>query len=155
MSTSIGRFVARAIGARPVAVRAWAESQAQTLLARNGLLLTRLNDDQMRFILTRLDYEAMRYFQPSHNDEAALPAGAADYLSAGHPRLTELRAAYEAVAPAAAVPTQWSDAFLQKNLALAWFRGDNAYMWQLRTYPGGARARNYLALLDIESRDRL
>lgn len=155
MASSIGRFVARVIGARPVVVRGWAESRAQTLLARKGLLLTRLDDDQMRFILTRLDYEAMRYFQPSHNDEAELPAGTAEYLRADNPRLTELRAACDAVDPAAAVPTQWSDAFLKKNLALAWFRGDNAYMWQLRTYPGGARARNYLALLDIESRDRL
>jgi hypothetical protein len=153
MSTLL-RFVARAKRAHPAVVWEWAKNQAQTLLARRGLLLTRL-DDQMRFILARLDYEAIQYFQPSRNDKAALPAGAAEYLRPDSPRLTELRAACDAVDLAAAVPTQWNDAFLKKNLALAWFRGDNAYMWQLRTYPGDARARNYLALLDIESRDRL
>jgi hypothetical protein len=109
----------------------------------------------MRFILTRFDYEAMRYFRPSRNDDATLPAGAAEYLRADHPRLAELRAAYDAVDSDAALPTQWSGAFLKKNLALAWFRGDNAYMWQLRAYLGAARVRTYLALLDIESRDRL
>lgn len=155
MASSISRFAARVKHARPAAVSEWAKSQARTLLARKGLLLTRLDDEVMRFILTRFDYEAMRYFQASHNDEAALPAGAAEYLRAGNPRLTELRAAYDAVDSAAAVPTQWSDAYLKKNLALAWFRGDNAYMWQLRRYAGSAHARNYLALLDIESRDRL
>jgi hypothetical protein len=155
MASSIGRFVTRVKRARPAAPRGWAESKAQALLARKGLLLTRLDDNQMQFILTRLDYEATRYFQPSHNDEAALPDGASEYLSADNRRLTELRAAYDTVDCAAAVPTQWSGAFLKKNLTLAWFRGDNAYMWQLRTYPGGARTRTYLALLDIESRDRL
>jgi hypothetical protein len=155
MASSIGLFVARVKRARPAAVRRWAKSQAQALLARKGLLLSRIDDESMRLILTRFDYEAMRYFQPSHNNEAALPAGAAEYLWAGNPRLTGLRAAYDTVDSDAAVPTQWSDAFLNKNLALAWFRGDNAYMWQLRTYPGGAHTRSYLALLDIESRDRL
>jgi hypothetical protein len=126
-------------------VREWIWNQAQILLARKSLLLIRIDDEALQ-----------RYFQPSHNDEAALPADAAEYLQVGNPRLTELRAAYAAVDSAAVVPTQWNDAFLKRNLTLTWFRGDNAFAWQLRMYRGGcARTRNYLALLDIESRDRL
>lgn len=155
MSSSIVQLAARVKRPRLAAVRGWAKNQAQTLLERRGLLLTHLDDESMRLILGRFDYEAMRYLQPSHNDEAALPAGAAEYLRAGNPRLAELRAAYDAADSDAALPTQWNEAFLRKNLTLAWFRGDNAYMWQLRTYPGGAHTRSYLALLDIASRDRL
>jgi SAM-dependent methyltransferase len=56
--------------------------------------------------------------------------------------------------PATAHP-QWTSGFLKQNLSLAWFRGDNAYVWQFRQLRSAANVRMYLALLDVESRDRL
>lgn len=106
------------------------------------------------YLLTRIDEEGQRYFEVSHESDVPLPAGAESFLRADNPRLTELRNAYDGLDSPSAVPTQWSDDFLAKNLSLAWFRGDNAYVWQLRLFTGSAKARNYLAMLDIESRDR-
>lgn len=124
-------------------VSQWAKTRARNAVARSG------------FLVRRIDEEGMRYLFPSYDEEKGLPAGAAAALSPDSPRLAELRAAYEASDSAASVPTQWSDGFLKKNLSLAWFRGDNAYVWQLRMYADSARTRTYLTLLDIESRDRL
>src|SRR5581483_382393 len=124
-------------------VSQWAKEKARTGIARSG------------FMVRRLDDEGKRYYFPSHDEEKGLPAGAAAALSPDSPRLAELRAAYEASDSPASVPTQWNDGFLKKNLSLAWFRGDNAYVWQMRMYADSARTRTYLTLLDIESRDRL
>ncbi len=110
--------------------------------ARRGLLISTIGD------------EDRRYHQVSHADGVPLPPGAEVELRADHPRLRELHDAYARLDHAAAVATQWSDSFLKKNLSLAWFRGDNAYVWQLRLFSDSARTRNYLALLDIQSRDK-
>ena len=115
----------------------------QVFLARRGVLVS------------RADAEALRYLLPSHSDDVALPPQAAAELRADHPRLEALRRAYRDLDCPAAVPTQWSDAFLSGNLTLEWFRGDNAYVWQLRTHRDSARTRTYLALLDVETRDHL
>jgi hypothetical protein len=129
--------------ANPGLVKAWGKRQLQTRLARAG------------YLVTRLDEESVRYLEPSYNGEVALPAGAEAFLQADNPRLTELRTAYEALTWPAAAPTQWNDSFLKKNLSMAWFRGDNAYVWQLRLLRGSANATTYLTLLDVQSRDRL
>lgn len=121
----------------------WAKEKARTGFARSG------------FMVRRLDEEGKRYYFPSYDEEKGLPPGAAAELTSDNPRLAQLRAAYEASDSPASVPTQWNDGFLAKNLSLAWFRGDNAYVWQMRMYADSARTRTYLTLLDIESRDRL
>jgi len=129
--------------ASPAVVRTQVKRWLQTRLARAG------------YLVTRLDEEGVRYLEPSHNGEVPLPPRAEETLQADNPRLTELRAAYDALTWPAAVPTQWNDAFLKKNLSLAWFRGDNAYVWQLRLMRGSADATTYLTLLDVQARDRL
>ncbi len=136
-------FLARLKRAKPALVKDAVKRRTQAALARRG------------YLVTRIDEEGMRYFEVSHSGDVPLPAGAEQELRADNPRLSELRAAYDALDHPAAVPSQWSDAFLKQNLSLAWFRGDNAYVWQLRLFTGGARTRNYLAMLDIESRDKL
>jgi hypothetical protein len=129
--------------ANPAAVKAWAKRQLQTRLARRG------------YLVSRLDEESVRYLEPSYNGDVALPAGAEETLQADNPRLIELRKAYDALTWPSAAPTQWNDAFLKKNLSMAWFRGDNAYVWQLRLMRGSADATTYLSLLDVQSRDKL
>ena len=107
------------------------------------------------YLLTKLDDEAQRYVSATHNDSVPLPAGAEEYLRADNPELVKLQAAYDAYDVAASVPTQWNASFLKRNLSLAWFRGDNAYVWQFRQFGTAAEMRMYLALLDAESRDEL
>ncbi len=143
MSSSANEFLARVKRANPSVVADAVKRRVRTGLARRG------------YLVSRIDEEGRKYFEVSHEGDTPLPAGAEAYLRADNPRLTELREAYDALTYPSAVPSQWSDAFLKKNLSLAWFRGDNAYVWQLRLFTGGAKTRNYLAMLDIESRDKL
>jgi len=142
-SNTSKNLIAKAKRANPALVKDAIQRRVQVGLARRGILVT------------RIDEEGRRYFEVGHDSDVPLPPGAEAELRADNPRLTELRAAYDKLDYPSAVPTQWSDDFLSKNLSLAWFRGDNAYVWQLRLFTGGARTRNFLAMLDIESRDRL
>lgn len=135
-------LIARLKRANPALVKDAVKRRTQVALARKG------------YLITRIDEEGRRYFEVSHESDVPLPAGAEEFLRADNPRLTELRRAYDGLNDAA-VPTQWSDDFLADNLSLAYFRGDNAYVWQLRLFTSSAKTRNYLAMLDIQSRDRL
>ncbi|MGN6721730.1 MAG: hypothetical protein ACTHJM_03870, partial [Marmoricola sp.] len=105
--------------------------------------------------LRRIDEETMRYSLTSYNASVPLPAGAAEYLRADNPYLLELKAAYDGSDIRAAAPSLWIDAFVDDQVALPYFRGDNAYVWQYRMLKSAADARMYLMLLDVQSRDEL
>ena len=77
-----------------------------------------------------MDEDARRYARVSHNEEVPLPPGAELTLRQDNPRLVELQSAYDALDIPATAHTQWRQSFLKRNLSLAWFRGDNAYVWQ-------------------------
>ena len=68
----------------------------------------------------------------------ALPAGAQDYLKADNPRLLELRSRYEEFSQFG--HTLWTRGYLDGELDIAHFRGDNAYNWQVR---GGIQEIQY------------
>jgi hypothetical protein len=136
-------LIARARRANPQLVRHWLLRTARTTAARAGIMIS------------RVDEETKRYVSLTHNDAVELPAGAEAYLTAGNPALVELQSSYDALDLPAASHTQWQSGFLRKNLSMAWFRGDNAYVWQFRQLGQAARIRMYLALLDVESRDDL
>jgi hypothetical protein len=139
------RFLARLKRADARLVSQWAKRKTKAAIARSGYLVTRLDD------------ESRRYVAVSQNEGVALPAGAETTLRADNPQLVELQAAYDALAESnpAAVPTQWHSGFLKRNLSMAYFRGDNAYVWQFRHLGSSANIRTYLQLLDVESRDEL
>lgn len=61
--------------------------------------------------------------------ETPLPEGAAEILRRDNPRLQELLARYR---DHPAAPVMWSQDFLADQLDLTAFRGDNAYLWQVR-----------------------
>ena len=105
--------------------------------------------------LSRLDSEAQRYLLSSFDDSVPLPVGAQDALNTRNPAFIEIAQAYEQLSVAAVVHSQWNAAQLRENLSMAWFRGDNVYVWQYRQLRGEVRVRQYLALLDVESRDQL
>lgn len=141
--TASNRFLARVKRANPQLARQWAARRTKGALARSG------------YLVTRLDEESKRYLTTSHNDSVPLPPGAEATLRRDNPELLELEAAYDALDVPAAVHTQWRSSFLDRNLSMAWFRGDNAYVWQFRLLRSAADLRMYLQLLDVESRDEL
>lgn len=136
-------IIAKARRANPSRIRNWTAERVKVAAARAG------------FVVSRLDDESRHYVRVSHNDDIPLPPGAEATLRGDNPKLLELERAYDAFDVPATVHTQWGSAFLKRNLSMAWFRGDNAYVWQFRQLRSAARAKTYLQLLDVESRDRL
>lgn len=61
-----------------------------------------------------------------------LPAAAAAELRPDHPRLLELRARYARIGGAVTDHVSWTERYLRDELDLRHFRGDNAFVWQLR-----------------------
>lgn len=61
-----------------------------------------------------------------------LPPGAADELVPDNPRLVDLKRRYAALDSPITRHTLWSDEYRAFDLDLAYFRGDNAYVWQQR-----------------------
>ncbi|WP_310962202.1 putative sugar O-methyltransferase [Nocardioides terrisoli] len=103
----------------------------------------------------RLDEESRRHTLTSYDDTVPLPPGAAEYLRPDNPLLRELRSAYAGLEAAAAAPTLWEDSFVDDQVSLPWFRGDNAYVWQYRALRGGTEARMYINLLQTRRADHL
>ena len=66
-------------------------------------------------------------FQPS-----PLPPEVEGVLRAENPRLVELKARLSAFAAPVTDHVSWTDRYLRDELDLERFRGDNAYVWQLR-----------------------
>ena len=143
MSTKQSQLVARLKRVDGPLARQWLTGQAKRAAARAGYLVTRMDD------------KSRRYVSVTHNTDVPLPAGAEQTLNTNNPALVALQNAYDAMNSPATTHTQWNSGFLKKNLSLAWFRGDNAYVWQFRQLRSAAEARIYLALIDVESRDRL
>lgn len=84
-----------------------------------------------------------------------LPFGAVEYFQADHPYLKELRERYEASGLPMAVHSWWGSERTTKDLELAWFRGDNAYVWQTRHMGVSAHTRYYLYARDVLERDAM
>src|SRR6202035_4100034 len=69
---------------------------------------------------------------PSHDDTVPLPDEAVAYLRPDNQRLLELRRRYQRLGSPLCDRTLWDDDNLSGELVLRYFRGDNAYLWQLR-----------------------
>jgi len=72
---------------------------------------------------------------PSHTQPryrmSKLPEDAADYLVMNNPRLRELQTRYAAFNGDVTTPLVWTDTWVRHEDML-YFRGDNAYVWQVR-----------------------
>jgi putative sugar O-methyltransferase len=82
--------------------------------------------------------------------QSALPEGTEEYLRADNPRLQELRSRY-ANHPAAD-HSLWATEFLDRELKLPYFRGDNAYVFQTRR---ATEASYILSAYHVKSADKL
>lgn len=92
-------------------------------------------------LLKRYDYEIIesrRLYewqkcpeaQPSYK-QSRLTKEATDYLQQNNPRLQELQARYTIFSNEVTAPLVWTDGYVRPDDIL-YFRGDNAYVWQLR-----------------------
>ena len=76
-------------------------------------------------------YDWQRPGQAHVRTAPSLSAEAAAYLHHGNPRLQALQARYEAMSPCVTTPLNWTPEYIHANDLQA-FRGDNAYIWQVR-----------------------
>ena len=83
-------------------------------------------------IQSRLLYEWQKFPQtkPIYRN-SRLPKEAKSYLQKSNPILKDLQARYAAFDKEVTVPLVWTDAHVRPDDIL-YFRGDNAYVWQLR-----------------------
>lgn len=92
-------------------------------------------------VLKRYDYEIIRCSQlyewqkrpetqPSYR-QSRLPKEVTDYLQQNNPKLQDLQARYTIFNSEVTDPFVWTDAYVRPDDIL-YFRGDNAYVWQLR-----------------------
>jgi putative sugar O-methyltransferase len=89
---------------------------------------------------------------PSHV-ATSLPEGASETLRADNLRIVELKKRYSILENASAHHSGWTDEHVSSQIEWPYFRGDNAYIWQLRDEN---QHENYQVTADyIESRDRL
>ena len=113
-----------------------------------------------RSLLRRAGYDLVRTTPPdaryggaSYDPSRPPPAGAAEALRADHPRLLELRRRYRECNAPMVPRAMWAPEYLERELDLLHFRGDNPYVWQYRNVGGLARHKYYMYLRDLASRD--
>lgn len=94
-----------------------------------------------------------RYFRASHDARVPLPAGADQELSPDNPRLIDLQRRYRALRLPVCAHSQWTQRFVSRSVDLRYFRGDNAYVWQLREAGFDAELRFYLSTEYVEQHD--
>jgi SAM-dependent methyltransferase len=103
--------------------------------------------------LITLTEEDRRYLSSLHDDSVPLPDGAEDRLRGDHPRLLELRAAYDAVDLPVRVPSRWSAERVDAFLDLRWFRGETLITWHYRELPRISALKYYVMLRYVAERD--
>ncbi len=97
--------------------------------------------EALNFIAKRYGYETVesRFLydwqhpqtQKAYRSASRLPADAAGYLQKNNSRLKDLQARYSVFNPDVTAPLEWKNGYLSPEDIL-YFRGDNAYLYQLR-----------------------
>lgn len=82
------------------------------------------------------------------------PVGAREFLKKDNPRLLDIRRRYANLNHLAAAHSHWTASFVDQNVDLLNFRGDNAYLWQVRQSRRDAQMRYFANTLYIERIDR-
>lgn len=84
-----------------------------------------------------------------------LPKSALDVLKPNNQALEDLRKRYEKSQLPMAVHSWWGKERTSNDMELAWFRGDNAYVWQTRHMGTDPKTRYFLYAQDIIAHDHL
>lgn len=82
-----------------------------------------------------------------------LPPGAEADLRSDHPRLAELRAAYDALDWPVVVHSRWQPEHFEHWLDLRFFRGDNFYVWHYRESRRISELKFFVFLQYVAARD--
>ena len=89
----------------------------------------------------------------SSYNKCTLPDDAMGYLTPDNPRLIEIQQRYKAFDADVTIPLTWTDDYVLPE-DLAYFRGDNAWLWQVRGKNANVQAY-VLTLYYLKSIDRL
>ena len=103
--------------------------------------------------LIEISEEDRRYLTTLHDDSVPLPPGADERLRADHPRLLELRAAYDALDLPVRVPSRWNPDHVDDFLDLRWFRGETLITWHYRELPRISALKFFVMLRYVADRD--
>jgi hypothetical protein len=92
------------------------------------------------------------YDRAARFNASSLPEGASSYLRVDHPRLVALRSRYSTFDSKVTTPLVWRNGYVRAE-DLLYFRGDNAYVWQLRgpnmDPPAYALSTYYVKSIDV------
>ncbi|MBO0887437.1 MAG: putative sugar O-methyltransferase, partial [Acidimicrobiales bacterium] len=99
---------------------------------RDPILRFRRCEPRYRLLLQRFHIEDESALFERQVRPSPLPDDAGAYLRPDNPRLTELVHRYRAFDHPISAHSQWTDDYLNRNLDLRAFRGDQPYVWQLR-----------------------
>lgn len=110
-----------------------------------GLTLTRTS--------TKLTSYHIHSGKGRYDDSRPLPAGMAAVLDDRHPDLVALRAHYRRLTSPLKAGSFWRRSRRLRDLDLRYFRGDNAYVWQLRQLGDQARLKFFLFARYISALD--
>ncbi|MET7402454.1 putative sugar O-methyltransferase [Dactylosporangium sp. NPDC005572] len=107
--------------------------------------------------LTRTSTELTSYHihagHGRHDDARPIPADVAAVLTDRHPDLVQLRTRYRRLTSPFKPGRFWRRSRRLRDFDLKYFRGDNAYVWQLRHLGGDARLKYFLFARYISSLD--
>ncbi|WP_328475553.1 putative sugar O-methyltransferase [Actinoplanes sp. NBC_00393] len=115
------------------------------LIGLFGLTLTRTSTELTSY---RIHLGNGRY-----DDSRPLPAGLAEVLDDRNPGLVELRERYRRLDSPFQPGSFWRRSRRLRDLDLGYFRGDNAYVWQLRQLGDQARLKFFLFARYISALD--
>ena len=137
-----------------VGLKSWAKRRIRNAFDRRGL--------EIVAAANLYDWQRDPGDGPSYND-APLPAGAATYLRPDNPKLLELERRYREFDARVTTPLLWTNRHVRQE-DIAFFRGDNAWVWQVRgtnsnilAYALGLyylRSIDHLGLLDRLDEDK-
>jgi FkbM family methyltransferase len=102
--------------------------------------------------LFEMSEDERRYINRGYDDRTPLPDGAKAYLTGANPRLRELRAQYERLRIPAVDHHMWSPEEVSENLEMAYFRGDNVYVWHYAEHPRAMAMVLFVYMRYLESR---
>jgi SAM-dependent methyltransferase len=99
---------------------------------KEPILRFRRCERRYQLLLQRFHIDDESALFESRVRSTTVPEEARDYLRPDNPRLKELVDRYKALDNPISVHSQWTDDFVGRNVDLRDFRGDQAYVWQLR-----------------------
>lgn len=115
----------------------------------------RADDKKIPPELITLTDEDRRYLTTLYDDSVPLPPDAEQTLRPDHPRLVELRQAYEAVELPVRASSRWRAEHVDSFLDLRYFRGETLITWHYRELPRITRLKYFVFMQYVAARDDL